>query len=108
MNATGTDNANLSGNKAELINRKSINMQTTDVPAAVYTPLINRLNLQLIETRLRKKPRYQRISPILLPPIHQLLSQMIMRYDQKNLHNTARHTRNETHHQIYKPFENNK
>ena len=45
MNATGTDNANLSGNKAELINRKSINMQTTDVPAAVYTPLIVPLKL---------------------------------------------------------------
>jgi hypothetical protein len=45
MNPTGTDTANLSENKAELINRKSINPQTTDVPAAVYTLLIVPLKL---------------------------------------------------------------
>jgi hypothetical protein len=44
-NATGTDTANLSENKAELINRKSINPQTTDVSASVYTPLIEPLKL---------------------------------------------------------------
>jgi hypothetical protein len=45
MNATGTETANLSENKAGLINRKSINPQTQDVPAAVYTPLIAQLKL---------------------------------------------------------------
>ena len=45
MNATRTHTANLSENKAELINRKLINPQTADVPAAVYTPLIVPLKL---------------------------------------------------------------
>lgn len=45
MNATGKETANLSENKASLINRKLVNPQTEDVPAAVHAPLIVQLTL---------------------------------------------------------------